>query len=139
MITKDAFIAELRRHIGTRFKHQGRDHFGLDCAGLVVYSAKNLGHEIEDYLAYTRIPDSKVFFEYISRSADRVALDDRRMGNLLIFEFDSNPQHVAVITQSEPAYIIHAAATNRKVVEHRLDERWGAKIKAVFRPKILTD
>lgn len=134
MITPELFVEECRKYVGVKFVHQGRSIHGVDCAGLLVLAASSMGASVEDYTAYTRYPNSATFYAYISKHADRVSIGEQRLGDLIVFEFDGNPQHVAILSREEPPYIIHSAATHRKVVEHRLDEKWQAKIRAVFRP-----
>jgi hypothetical protein len=51
----------------------------------------------------------------------------------VVFEFDSNPQHLGVIVGTAPLMMLHAYMPARKVVEHRLDEQWMKRAKAFFR------
>lgn len=135
-ITSQDLVDKCRSFVGTKFVHQGRSKHGVDCAGLIVLSAKELGASVDDFTAYTMQPSAAVFFEYISKHADRVPDHEMQLGDLLIFEFDANPQHIAILSKVNPFYMIHAANMHRKVVEHRIDEKWMNKLRAVFRPRL---
>lgn len=130
----DMFIATARGFLGTPFVHQGRaPGLGLDCAGVAVAAGRELGAEIDDFLGYGRVPSAGVFYEKLGQHCDRVQIREMRRGDFLIFEFDANPQHLAILTEDSPTYILHASQPHRKVVEHRMDEAWKKKIRAVFR------
>lgn len=131
---RDDFVKTCRGYLDTPFRHQGRlPGVGLDCAGVAVCAARECGEEVADFLAYSRLPSSAVFLETIGKSCDRIRLSESLPGDLLVFEFDANPQHLAILTEASPMYIIHAYTPARKVVEHILDEQWKKKIRAVFR------
>ena len=53
-----AFIAEARSYLAppVRFRHQGRSHRGVDCAGLLLASMKAIGRPVQDLPAYGREP-----------------------------------------------------------------------------------
>jgi cell wall-associated NlpC family hydrolase len=51
-----ALVREARTYMGVRWRHQGRDRRGLDCAGLVVASLRGIGRAVRDSTAYGRVP-----------------------------------------------------------------------------------
>ena len=63
------------------------------------------------------------------------ALQSILPADLLVFKFDSLPQHVALVSEvtENHTYIIHAYIKSRKVTEHRLDADWQEKIVAAYR------
>lgn len=130
----DDFIAAARGMLGVPFKHQGRSpRFGLDCAGLAVCAARQCGLNVEDFTAYQRLPNTSDFLATLHKNCDRLLAGEERPGDLLIFEFSNNPQHLAILTA--PGRIIHAygAGAIAKVVEHDMDATWRAKQRAAFR------
>jgi cell wall-associated NlpC family hydrolase len=135
-MTPQDFINAARSMIGVRFHHQGRHPTaGVDCAGLVVCSANKCGVTPGDYNDYQRTPISTDFIEHILKHCDVVQPGDEQPGDLWVFKFANNPQHVAIQTESNPLKMIHAYAPLRKVVEHGIDATWQARRHAVYRPK----
>lgn len=128
----ERLVTECRRFLGVPFAHQGRlPSVGLDCAGLIIAGARAAGRELVDDTAYTKRPDTNVLIRCIRQNGMKpVSLSALQPGDLAVFKFDSNPQHVALVTLVDGggAKIIHAAATNRKVVEHYLSATWRAKL-----------
>lgn len=130
------FIDAARSMLGTKFKHQGRHpKFGLDCAGLAVCSARKCGYPVVDFVAYDRMPLESDFLATLRRNCVEVPPGQERRGDLWLFKFNGNSQHVAIQTEENPPTMIHAAITHRAVVEHAIDETWRARRAAVFRPK----
>jgi cell wall-associated NlpC family hydrolase len=130
----DQFIAAARSMLGVRFHHQGRHpEHGVDCAGLAVCAAAKCGFIADDHTNYQRQPAVSDFLATLAKNCERIPRGEEQPGDLLIFEFDNNPQHLAILTQ--PNRIIHAYALLRKVVEHDIDATWHAKLRAVFRIK----
>ena len=131
----DSFIAAARSMLGVPFMHQGRNaKLGVDCAGLAVLAARECGFEVEDYTDYQRTPAVSDFIDCLLRHCEIVKPGSERAGDLWIFQFAGNPQHLAI--QTGPDSMIHAYALfPRKVIEHRIDEQWRAKRAMVFRIK----
>lgn len=129
------FLDEIRSYIGTRYLHLGRtkatqeNRGGVDCVGPSVKSCEKLGYEITDISNYATSPDSMMFVKAINKYMDKIELSEALPGDCLIMAFDSEPQHLAVISKIEPEiYIIHAYSLARKVVEHRLDDVWKSRL-----------
>ena len=140
---QDRIIAEARTWLGTPFQHQGRvKGQGVDCLGLLVGVARHLrlkdgkGTPLEhhDALAYGHYPDAKALQRALSQ-----LLHDRRVmppeqGNIVLLRIDSHARHMAIVGVAEHyKTLIHAYAPARKVVEHRLDERWEKQIVRCYR------
>lgn len=126
-------VAAARAAIGTPFLHQGRvAGAGLDCAGLVVHVAQEIGADYVDATGYARHP-SQGLLEAILDSQPclvRVSLGERQAGNVLLMKFAGDPQHLGVCAGDT---IIHAYSTVGQVCEHRLDEAWERRIVRVYR------
>jgi cell wall-associated NlpC family hydrolase len=52
-------------------------------------------------------------------------------GDVLVFLYDANPQHVAIATS--PTTIIHSSMLARKVIETNLDSSMLSSLAAVYR------
>jgi cell wall-associated NlpC family hydrolase len=136
MPSRQAIIDEARRHLGTRFLHQGRQprtnqfEGGLDCAGLIVCTAKalNLDNGFTEF-PYGRYPHAARLERTCNAHMDRIPLDQARPGDVLLMAWRTEPQHLAILTDIG---IIHSLG-EKAVVEHALDPVWRSRIKAAYR------
>lgn len=121
-----------RCFLGTPFRHQGRiPGRGLDCAGVIVCAARALGLADYDVKGYGRLPDGESFLRHLlAAGCEKIKVADARPGDLYLIRFEQDPQHLALVTDIG---ILHATAGIGRVVEHRLDEAWSARIVAAFR------
>ncbi len=156
-VTPSLIVAEARSWLGTRFHHQGRlkktatHKGGCDCIGLVVGVVRDLalpyaGEENAHYqflyecdrTDYERIPNGKELRQALVTHLQEITLAEIAPGDALLFCFDQNPQHVAIV--SDYPYgglgIIHCYMKARQVVENRLDESWQRRLVGAFRFKI---
>jgi len=120
-----------RRCVGCRFRHQGRrPDYGLDCIGLIIHVARTLGLSDFDRTDYKKIPGRRA----ISRYAGMAGYPERRVadmmpGDIVIMRFGQAMEHAAIMSDRG---VIHACEKYGKVVEHRLDDEWRARIIAVY-------
>ena len=141
-------VACAREWVGTRFHHQGRlkksaEHKGgVDCLGLLMGVAREL--EISgakgtplcdvDETDYPHYPDTKRLRESLDAFLYPIALQSLAPGDVVLFNIDDNPQHLAIASNMKDSMgIIHAYAPAKAVVEHQLDAWWKACIEAVYR------
>ena len=122
-------VTAARAWIDTPFRHQGRAKGkGVDCAGLVIGVARDLGMEAEDVAGYSRQP----FGDSLKRviDAQMVRVSAAEPGDVYLMRFDSDPQHLAIASDIG---IIHAYSSARRCVEHSLDDVWRKRIVAIYR------
>lgn len=132
MTTRAEIVAAARSYLGVRWHHQGRNRAGLDCIGLVIAVAKDLGLSDYDINGYARIPDGKTLRATMCEQMD-VLKREPLPGDVLLFAFQRNPLHTAIVTDAPIGLgMIHAFANKRMVVEHRLDEVWRSRIVCAF-------
>ena len=130
MTTRAEFVAEARTWLGTPWVHQGRfKGLACDCVGLVMETARALGLCDFQFTNYERRPPGEMR-AYCDKFMQAIPLDDAQAGDVLLFAWNNSPVHVAIL--SAPDTIIHAFAINRRVVEHRIDDRWRAQIAAAY-------
>lgn len=133
------FIAAAREELGTRFHHQGRlPKVGLDCAGLAVAACRACGEEPADFTNYERTPLRHEFFEALSAQCERVPMGSQRPGDMALFMYAGNPQHLGIFTCVSPDSVIHANQLAGMVVEHRLDGAWKGRLVAIYRVRSMT-
>jgi cell wall-associated NlpC family hydrolase len=133
---EDRVIQVARTWIGTRFHHQGRTKgVGVDCIGLIVGVAKELGLEVVDRVDYAREPSNGELEKALAKYLTPCEL---KVGAVALFKLDKEPQHVGIIGALSIEHgawnysLIHAYAQARKVVEHGLDDFWKARLVGCF-------
>lgn len=130
-VTGDQVAASAREWLGTPWHHQGRlKGVGVDCAGVVLGVARDLGLSEFNMTGYGHRPDGRELEALCYSHMTPVPPADARPGDVLLIEVDNQPQHLAIVTD---AGMVHAYAPLRRVVEHRLDDAWTARIVAAFR------
>lgn len=133
-----AFVAAARSYIGVRWRHQGRSRRGVDCAGLVACALQDAGRPIEDRTTYGREPYMhSLEAVLLSHFGDPLPANQMRVGDVALMHFrNGDPSHVGIL--GDYLYgglsLIHAHATTRHVVEHRLDDEWAGYIVETYRP-----
>ena len=136
-------VAQARSWLGTPFHHQARlKQVGCDCLGLIVGVVDELelrdkdGIKLGSYdeVTYSKEPDGAYLTQKLLGLLDEVPIEDMRPGDLALFSVKENPQHLAILTDYEGGVgMIHSFAPARRVVEHRLDDDWRARLVKVFR------
>tara|TARA_Y100000310_G_scaffold343050_1_gene448922 strand:- start:317 stop:721 length:405 start_codon:yes stop_codon:yes gene_type:complete len=127
-----SIVSAARKYLGTPFVHQGRSGHGLDCVGLLVQVAADLGLEAHDWTAYSLRPRAEQLLGLITTSCDPVE-GDSQPGDILIFAMigPAWPQHAAIRTDRG---IIHSYRGGPKcVVEVEFDTHWREKLHSTWR------
>ena len=127
----DTAIAAARACLGTPFHHQGRmPGVGLDCIGLVIVALRAVNIPIRDQTNYGRRPDGKSLVTALdAHGATRT--DSIQTGDVLLFRYDRQPQHVALATG--PDSMIHSFAPAGEVVETLIGDYWKRRLTGVYR------
>jgi cell wall-associated NlpC family hydrolase len=127
-VSRQAIVAAARSYLGVRFHHQGRNRAGLDCAGLVVCVARDVGiSTAADITGYSRTFGGAVMKAALD--ADLLPVVFYRPGDVLLMRFDGEIKHMAIVSDKG---IIHAYLAARRVVEHRLDVVWSSRVVAAY-------
>jgi cell wall-associated NlpC family hydrolase len=157
-------VAAARSYLGSQFRHQGRTRAGVDCAGLIICVAHDCGLYLDyQHVAYGKIFNGAITLRELTTYLDRVAASDLRPGDVALFAGSAahahrpDPaRHVAIVAgrqqetvSREPSSgsplpvhgsltLIHAYAPLGKVIEHRFDDAWRARLHAAFRLRGVT-
>ncbi len=119
-----------RKFIGTPFVHQGRvPGAGLDCVGLLVAVAREMGIEPVDSLNYPRIPTPGWLIPHL-----KLNMFQDGSGPVAAFWIrrpTDEPYHVGILDH-ERGTMIHTFYNLGKVVEHRFDDRWKKRVHSLW-------
>ncbi len=130
MLTADSFITAARAYLGVPWQHQGRSRFGIDCVGLLVCVARDLGIQIEDMRAYEREPGAHDLARMLRRHCVSVPVAGMRPGDIVLMGRPST--HVGFLTQGNPFGLI-PVPTNGACVEVRFVPGIH-RLRAAYRP-----
>jgi NlpC/P60 family putative phage cell wall peptidase len=124
-------IAAARAAIGTPFHHQGRaPGLGLDCIGLIIVALRAVDFEINDRTDYSRRPDGKSLVAALDEHG-ALPVEEIQAGDILLFRYDRQPQHVALATSADT--MIHSFAPADKVVETSIGDYWKRRLTGIYR------
>lgn len=124
-------VSAARACLNTLFHHQGRiPGIGLDCIGLVIVALRATGMHIQDRTDYGRRPDGKSLAAALTAHG-ATPVDAIAAGDVLLFRYDGQPQHVALATSADS--MIHSFAPAGKVVETMIGDYWRRRLVGVYR------
>lgn len=121
-----------RTWLGTPYHHQGRlKGVGVDCAGLVIGVAHELGLSDFDISGYAPRPDGASLSRLCAQHMRALTLDQLCPGDVLLFKFEAHPGHLGILSASNQ--LIHAYLPRRRVIEHGLDSAWWRQLAGQYR------
>lgn len=127
MTTRADVVRVARTYLETPFHHRGRlPGVGLDCAGIIICAARELGLVAADFdvPAYTPTPDGRTMLEWCRAHMKSVARVNMQPGDVIVLITDVHPQHLGILGDYRHGglSIIHAAnnADPPRVIETRL-------------------
>jgi len=123
---RELIVQEARSWIGTPWRHQGRNKYGIDCAGLILKVAHALNISEFDTFDYQRYPSGNKFLDYFTKNNCKyVMLNKIQLGDILILNMGPYPCHCGIYTGND--MFIHSFVTRRGVIE----EKWHDKFKQI--------
>lgn len=145
-MTRDQVFLQARTWLGSPYKHMGRSKTaGVDCVGIVIGVASELGYEIEAPTRYTTAPSGDMLVEHCEKSLRRQERDIEaiRQGNLaslkqgdicLFWGFTRQmAQHFCFVGDlGSRKTMLHAWSKHGQVVEHGMHAEWGRRVMAVY-------
>jgi cell wall-associated NlpC family hydrolase len=133
-VATSLLVEAARECVGTPWHHQARTPgAGIDCIGVLVYSARRARIRVDDVTDYPSTPQTGWLIAEISKQMVPVSLAELRLGDVLVFAWSTQPWHVALVSKVEPLSIIHAWRQVRVCVEQTLSESWRARIHSAWR------
>jgi cell wall-associated NlpC family hydrolase len=123
-LTRQQIVAVTKSFLGTPWVHQGRTRAGVDCVGLVVAVARELGVYPPGLIIppYRTQPDASLLSYFDDHM---VALEPRDMqaGSVAVYAYGGSPYHAGIIIDVNLSSLIHAYASKRKVVYDHIDSK----------------
>jgi hypothetical protein len=130
VLTGESYVRQARAYLNVPYHHCGRNRFGLDCLGLVMVVAHDLGLTDWDITNYTERVDCGLMREGIERFCAAVPTAERLPGDVLLFAMKGLPQHLGIATEGG---VIHTHQAVGRVVEHRFNAIWEKRLLGAFR------
>lgn len=123
------------KYIGVPFRHQGRTMAGLDCVGLVILAARDVGYNDYVEFAYGREPRQdrlqKTLREHIGEPLDRPP----RVNDIVLLRLPHSraPSHVGIICEHPHGLgIIHAYGEIGMVKKQRFSQSMADRVAGVY-------
>ena len=128
-------VAAARGHLETKWAHQGRlPGAALDCAGLVIVVARQLGLVAPDFdvNGYSRTPDGTML-RWCDETMQR--METLELGAVLTLATAQEPQHMGIVGDYRHGgwSVIHAASNARRVIETRLMFAQNFVLRGIYR------
>ena len=127
--SRSDIVAAARAYLGVPYMHQGRTRHGLDCIGLVIRVAHDLGLSDYDIDGYKRVPSGRRMERILAEQCTRIAVADAVAGDLLHLAYARDPQHIVLVTDKG---MIHADS-QRGVVEHNRNDTHQRRVRGAYR------
>ena len=130
-VNRDQIIQEALSWKGVRFRHQGRTRIhGVDCAGLIIAVAQELGLSKFDVANYRREPNQEQFIQHFRDQMREKPVVDREPGDIVLLRDNIFTCHTAILDHNN--YMIHAFAARRKVVREQITDEWTGRMTYCF-------
>lgn len=129
-------VEAARSLVGVPYRHQGRDRdSGIDCAGVPVVIAREVGISGFDTTRYSRRPKPREMDRAMAEAGCRkIPMKDMAPGDILRLAMPTWPVHCAILDEDgKGQWIIHAWLSARKVVRESLGPERRADIRSVWR------
>ena len=114
-------VIAARALLGVPWRHLGRAARGVDCLGLCILAYRAAGFVVPDPTPYRREPQGQAILDGLhALGAVRVAADDERDGDVMLFRVGVYAGHVGIRTTHPTLRMpdcVHAYLPRRKVVE----------------------
>lgn len=130
MPNKLDYVEAARGWLDVRWLHQGRSRQGIDCVGLLIVAAADLGITLPDMPGYRRSSDPAKFLGHVV--ANSLPESEPHPGAFGIFRDGTQPCHVGIFGERDGHLtLIHAYAGTGKVMEELFIHDWPLHLMSV--------
>lgn len=123
-------VAQARSYIGVKYRHYGRNRFGVDCCGLVLAVAADLGVSAYIPEPYSKLVDPLAMRAQLERQMILIPKEEMQPGDSILLRCAGVPQHLGIWTGPT---LIHAFEVRGAVVEVTWSGYWEQRFEAAFR------
>jgi cell wall-associated NlpC family hydrolase len=131
-------VTAARSYLGCPWHHMGRSRLGLDCAGLLICVARDLGIVPPDFDVpnYRMLPDGKSLINLCDLHLEPSKL---AVGCVVVIAVDKYPQHLGIVGDYRHGgfSLIHSCNSKSvqppRVIEHRLMFSRVTRLVAAYR------
>jgi len=127
MIAASVIVDQARTLLSRPWAHQGRGE-AVDCAGVVVLTARAAGIQVLDVRGYAITPDGVTLRKTLIESG--CVPCDPAPGCVALMNWGRAPSHLGIITNYVHGGLglLHGYSVVGQVTEHRLDDKWSRRI-----------
>ena len=133
----DEIVARAKEYIETPYRHHGRSiTTGVDCIGLVIAVAQDLGISMYNTFRYSRRPNVQEFdSQMIKAGCILLPYSERKNGDILRLSEPRWPVHSVIyeVAKDGSEWTVHAYLPYRKVVREPLTPERDSRISSVWR------
>lgn len=118
--------------LDTPFVNGQRDRNGIDCAGLVILSARAAGIPVEDVPPYDAEDGPRLLRAHLARYCDPMT-GEQEAGDVLLFHLQEEDTHLGIVTR--PGWFVQAWArpSVQRVVESQWHRYWERSFVGAWR------
>lgn len=121
-------VSSARSYVGTKFAPHGRSRRGIDCAGLIVLVARDLGVPCADVQKYPMVESDLLLLNSLRKSFCEIRRRDE-IGSILSFRTNYT-EHAGILVGRRR--IVHAWRRKKEVVESEMPENFESSISGAF-------
>lgn len=120
--SSERIVEQAKTWLGVRFRHMGRNRNGVDCIGLVIKVAHELGLTDYDTSCYARRPDFGFMRKEFKREMRLIDRRDAQSGDVLVSFPDDGRAHCGILEVDEAGrrWIIHSYEPIGQVIREPL-------------------
>jgi len=128
-ISRDKIVKQALSYIDVPFRHRGRNKAGVDCAGLIICTLKDLEILPDDYIEvdYHTCPAIGLVEQTLILHTNSV--DVYLPGDIVVFKVHDNPCHIGFVVDND--MFIHSSIVLKKVILNNINHEW--KVHAAYR------
>lgn len=119
--------------VGTRFMRQGRTLLGVDCVGLLIVAAREIGVNLSQYdnRTYSHNPDPKDLKQRLDAGLQPAT--EIGVGSVLLLNGQAGTQHIAIVAECAMGLtVVHASNLRGCVIEHRMTKSFRETVAAIY-------
>jgi cell wall-associated NlpC family hydrolase len=127
-VEENRVVEVARSWVGVPFQHCGRNRNGVDCVGLILVVARELGISQYETRPYSRQVNSNEMRRELERLCEPIP--ELEPGAILFLRIRKHPTHLAIYTGNT---IIHAYEPPKSVVETTYSGYWEERLEGAYK------